>query len=202
MTICIIGDSITWGAYLPFRGAWANLFRNYLESLNPNTAVYDLGIDGNTSKDLLVHFDNEISVRHPDAIMIAIGANDTLYRRNLDNLETTEADFSNNLSQLIEKAKNYTQKVILVGLAKGTDDKTVPLARSTTGKCYTKQRFALYDQIVQTQAQLHNCEYVKISDVLSDEDFDDGLHPNLGGHAKIFEAVRRNWTKQLPQHND
>jgi len=31
MNICIFGDSIAWGAWLPFRVSWANLLRNYLE---------------------------------------------------------------------------------------------------------------------------------------------------------------------------
>ena len=46
MTICIFGDSITWGAYDPEQGGWATRLRNYFEKQDNDVDVYNLGISG------------------------------------------------------------------------------------------------------------------------------------------------------------
>lgn len=176
---------------MPFRGAWANLLRNYLESQNEQTALYDLGIDANTTKDLLARFSIEAIARHPQVIIFAIGANDSAYRHTTDNPLITANEFKQNITHLIQEARKITDKILFVGLSKGDDTLTTPLPRSATGKCYTKDRVRLYNDILKQECAENNVAVVDIIDQLNDEDFDDGLHPNLGGHQKIFEAVRR-----------
>lgn len=191
MNICIFGDSITWGAFLPFRGAWANLLRNYLESLNKMIAVYDLGIDGNTSQDLVKRFNSEASARKPSVIIFAVGANDSAYRKSRDEPLIQLNQFKENLGELIKQARKYTTHIFFVGLAKGDDSKTKPIPRSTTGKCYTRQNVRIFNDAVKLVCKKKRVSFIEVFDLLKDEDFDDGLHPNLGGHQKIFEAVRR-----------
>ncbi len=189
INICIFGDSITWGAYLPFRIGWVNQIRDILERKNSQIAVYDLGIDRNTSKDLLTRFDTEASARKPDVVVFAIGINDSLYRNNPNNRETGESDFKLNLEKLVDKAKTFTDKVVFVGLVKGDDSKTTPLLRSTSGKFYDKQSAYKYNEIIKTVAQENNLGFVDILSKLDDTDFDDGLHPNVKGHSKISDEV-------------
>lgn len=191
MNICIFGDSITWGAFLPFRGAWANLLRNYLESLNDKIALYDLGIDRNTSTDLLRRFDEEAKERNADLIIFAIGINDSAYRKINSSPITTPQLFKKNINELINKARKFTKNIIFVGLVKGDDSKTIPLARSTTGKCYDKENTKKYNEIIKKICESEGISFIDLFNLLNDEDFDDGLHPNLGGHQKMFEAVRR-----------
>ncbi len=191
MNICIFGDSLTWGAFLPFRAGWANLLRNYLESKNDRTALYDLGIDGNTTRDVLARFDAEAKARTPQIIMFAVGTNDSLYRKTEDNHEVPLEEFKNNVQQLLDKALALTPKIFFVGLVKGDDSITTPLSRSTTDKCYTKKWIKVYSDAVKGICKERGVEFVEVYDLLKDEDFDDGLHPNIGGHVKIFEAVRR-----------
>ena len=191
MNICIFGDSITWGAFLPFRGAWANLLRNYLESHNKIIAVYDLGIDANTSQDLVKRFNSEASVRKPSVIIFAVGLNDSAYRKSSDKSLVPLNQFKENLGELIKQAGEYTTHIFFVGLAKGDDSKTKPLPRSTTGKCYTKENERIYNDAIKLVCKKKRVSFIEVFYLLKDEDFDDGLHPNLGGHQKIFEAVRR-----------
>src|SRR3989344_2470215 len=190
MNICIFGDSITWGAFLPFRGAWDNLLRNYLESLNKMIAVYDLGIDADTSYDLVKRFNAEAHARKPSVIIFAIGVNDSAYRGSEDKPLVQLNQFEENLEELIKQAKKYTSTIFFVGPAKGDDSKTKPLVRSTTGKCYSRKNVRIYNDAIKLTCKRNSMSFIEIFELLKNEDFDDGLHPNLGGHQKIFEAVR------------
>jgi len=191
MNICIFGDSLTWGAFLPFRGAWANLLRNYLESKNDQISVYDLGIDADTSAEVLARFDTEAAARNPELIIFSIGINDSAYRKISSNNITSLNEFRKNIKELINKANKITSNIIFVGLIKGDDSKTKPLPRSSTGKSYTKVSVKKYNDTLKKVCKKSNTLFIEIFNKLKNEDFDDGIHPNLGGHQKIFEEVRR-----------
>lgn len=189
MNICVFGDSITWGAFLPFRVGWANLLRNYLENEYDSYSLYDLGIDANTTNDLIKRFDVEAEARSPNIIIFAIGVNDSSYAKTEDRALVSLDEFEQNLEELAKKALNITNKVMFVGLAKGSDAKTTPLPRSTTGKCYTKERVKKYNDSIKNMCEKNSLLFVDISTVMSDKDYGDGLHPNIEGHKKIFEEV-------------
>jgi len=194
--ICVFGDSVVWGACIPKREAWADLLRNYLdEKYNYSVDLYNLGIDGNTSKDVLQRFDAEAQARNPDIIICAVGANDSIFR-NDDKFDVSESVFLQNLSGILEKAKKYTQQIVFVGLVKGSDAETIPLKRSSTGKCYSKLAVKKYDGYVKSFAAQNSLPFVDVFTVLIDEDFDDGLHPNFSGHIKIFNAVIKTLDQQ------
>ncbi len=76
MVICIFGDSITWGAFDYKNGGWVGRLRNYFEEKDEEIEVYNLGVAGNKTKDLLARFENEVKVRKVDVIVFAIGIND------------------------------------------------------------------------------------------------------------------------------
>ena len=59
MIICIFGDSVTWGAYDPEQGGWATRLRNYFEAQENNIDVYNLGISGDATADLLKRIEVE-----------------------------------------------------------------------------------------------------------------------------------------------
>jgi isopentenyldiphosphate isomerase len=46
-------------------------------------------------------------------------------------------------------------------------------------------------------AQKNNLTFIDINELLTEEDFDDGLHPNINGHIKIFDKVSRELDKIL-----
>lgn len=189
--ICIFGDSVVWGACIPKREAWTDLLRNHLdEKFNYSVALYNLGIDGNTSKDILKRFDVEAQARNPDVIICAVGANDSIFRNN-NQFDISESDFLQNLTDILKKAKTYSEQILFVGLVKGSDVETIPLKRSTTGKCYSKLAVKKYDECIKLFTKQNNIPFVDVYPLLTDEDFDDGLHPNIQGHFKIFQAVKK-----------
>lgn len=190
--ICIFGDSITWGPRLPFRVAWANLLRNHLEkSANELFRVYDLGVDMDTTKDVLNRIDTESSARKPAIMVFNVGVNDSLYRITPENPETSLTEFEKNMKLLIEKARQYSDRVMVVGLVKGSDKCTTPLIQSTTGKTYTKERTRIYDRKLKEIADKMGVLFADVNEKLNDEDFDDGLHPNANGHMKMFSVISK-----------
>lgn len=190
--ICIFGDSITWGMGLPERVGWADLLRNYLEQKSDYyLELYNLGIDRNTSKDLLGRIEAESEARKPDLIIIDIGTNDSLQYESNNKLvnEIEIEEFSANLKSIVNIARKFTCELIFVGLAMGDEKLTNPLPRSTTGKRYTKNRIAIFNETIKDVCQKENIAFVEINSVLKDNDFIDGLHPNEAGHKKIFKKI-------------
>jgi len=186
--ICIFGDSITWGPRLTFRVAWANLLRNHLEkSATELFRVYDLGVDMDTTRNVLARIEIESTARKPAIIIFNIGVNDSLYRVEPKNAETTLEEFAKNIEGLIKKAQEYTTRI----LVKGSDQWTTPLIQSTTGKIYTKERTRVYDRKLKEVAVEMNVAFADVNDKLNDEDFDDGLHPNANGHLKMFSIISK-----------
>jgi isopentenyl-diphosphate Delta-isomerase len=190
--ICIFGDSITWGMGLSERAGWADLLRNYLEEKSDYyLELYSLGIDRDSSTELLARIESESKSRKPDLIVIDIGTNDSLeFQRDGIKVQfTSEEVFRNNLQRIIDISKTFTNEVIFIGLCLGDESLTNPLPRSTTGKRYTKDRVGIYNSIISDVTSRNNVAFVDIIGLLSDDDFIDGLHPNLSGHQKIFERI-------------
>ncbi len=98
--------------------------------------------------------------------------------------------FENNLSEIIQKARNFTSEIIFIGIAKGSDKDTIPFKNSMTGKCYDKENVRIYNDIIKKVCQKEKILFVDILNNMVDEDFYDGLHPNSAGHQKIFEIVK------------
>lgn len=55
--IFAFGDSSTWGAFDLEKGGWAERLKNYFFQKREDTFVYNLGIESNTTKDLLKRFE-------------------------------------------------------------------------------------------------------------------------------------------------
>lgn len=196
--ICVFGDSIAWGAHrLPARLSWANLLRNDLENKQLEYRLYDLGVDMNTTKDVIHRFVAEATARNAEIIVLDVGVNDSLYRKSPDNPETAIDVFDKNMQALITMAQTITSKVMIVGLVKGNDKLTMPLPQSTTGKIYTKERVRIYDRKLKELAERYQIPFADVYDRLSDDDFNDGLHPNERGYAKMYEVIRKEFEKLI-----
>jgi len=189
--ICVFGDSVLWGWGLPFRIGWVNLFRNYIEDKsNFLINVYDLGIDADTTEDVLRRFDIEANARRPDMVIFAIGVNDSAYRKTKDRSITKIDVFEKNIYTLIEKARKFTKEIVFVGLCKGSDRETMPLPASRTGKCFSKANARAYNKIIKKCCSDKNLLFIDIMDKIKDSEFCDGLHPTKEGHEKIFKEVK------------
>lgn len=189
MNICLFGDSMTWGAYDPQNGGWANHLRNYLEGKDNDLEVYNLGISGDNSTDLLNRVEVEAKSREPDIIVFAIGVNDAQFIHSTNSHRISDDDFRSNLEKLYKIAKKFTPKIIFIGLTSVDESKTKPIPWNTD-KIYTNKNIRRLDQIIKNFCSENNLEFIPMNDLLNDNDLIDGLHPNTQGHIKMFERVK------------
>ena len=190
--ICIFGASITWGIRDNEGGGWSCRLRNYFETNNYDVRVFNLGIPGDTTADLLKRFNVECAARKPELVIFGLGGNDACYINTDtdDNMVVPLKQFQNNFSELINQAKKFTGKIILVGLTKVDESKTMPLPRNKVKFC-SNDNIVKYDSAMKNISDINGLSFVSLLDSLTVEDLsDDGRHPNTNGHKKMFLRVK------------
>jgi lysophospholipase L1-like esterase len=190
MKICVFGDSITYAGYI--NNGWVSLLRPYLEEkLEGDTEFFNLGINGNTSEDILRRFKFECTPRQPNTIIFAYGINDSSYVLELKKCLVEIEDFRKNTQKLIDEAKEFTDNVAFIGLVLGDENQLKPYHESSRGKkVFDRNRSKMYDQTLKEIAEKNGCKYIYLFDKLEFPDFIDGLHPNENGHKKMFEVIK------------
>ncbi len=192
-TICIFGDSITWGATDPDAGGWVTRLRNSYEArglpVDQDVDVYNLGVSGDNTDDLLKRFSIEAAAREPSAIIFAIGINDSQFVISKSDNRIPIAQFQKNLTALLNKPKTITSKVAFIGLTEVDESKTVPIPWNTD-KTYTKENRDKYDDTIKSFCEEHSVPYLDMKIIVTLEELSDGLHPSSSGHKKMFEAVK------------
>jgi lysophospholipase L1-like esterase len=187
--ICIFGDSITWGAVDPENGGWVAQLRGYFETNDDyDIAIYNNGISGDNTDDLLKRFEVECAAREPQIIIFAIGINDSQHIKSEGAKGVSLEKFQNNLVELINLAKNFSDKIIFVGLTK-VDEVSIPEIWGTEN-FYDNNIIAKYNSIIEKISAEHRLPFVNLLDLLEAKDLDDGLHPNSEGHKKIFLRIK------------
>jgi lysophospholipase L1-like esterase len=185
MTICIFGDSIAWGASDCEKGGWADQLKNRLMFENINT--YNLGISDDTTNNLLERFEAEATARNPEIIVFAIGINDSLNIKESRSISLEK--FQDNISLLVDKAKQFTDKIVFVGLTNVDESKTNPYLE--TGESFNNQTIGEYDEVIRLFCEDNDLIFVDMLGLLiNDEDLCDGLHPSSIGHQKMFETIK------------
>jgi len=169
---CIFGDSITEASYVKI--GWVDLLRQYLEDkYKDDINVFNLGVSGNTTGDILKRFSSEAASRNPTEIIFEVGINDTK--------DNDLKQFRTNLEELIKLAKESTSEVTFVGLF---------LGNWTGDDPFSEVRTESHNKILKEVAELKGCRFIDLQGKLAPEDFQDGLHPNDQGHRKMFEVIK------------
>jgi lysophospholipase L1-like esterase len=197
MKNCLIfGDSITQGFFAVDN--W--VARIIAEKLKinpikrPPVFVNNLGVAGNTTFDLIKRMEFDIKARNffdDLTIVIAIGINDTKLMNGNDSPIIKKEDFENNINNIFNIAKKYTDKIIFVGLTYVDEEKTNPCFWEKE-KAYQNKFVKEYDNIIESFCNKNNVDYICLYDKTKDKNLlFDGLHPNSNGHKIIYEEVRK-----------
>lgn len=196
--ILIFGDSIVYGESDKEQGGWVARLRKFLDSKATETVywdVYNLGIPGNTSSDLVKRFDKETQARLDEqeemVIIFAIGINDSQIM--LGKNKVSEEVFRNNLQTLLDKARRHTQKVIFVGLTPVDERKTSPLLWDKI-KSYKNDQIERYNSVIREHCGENRIPFIDIWAPFHQTDYkrllEDGLHPNTLGHNLIYQEIK------------
>lgn len=189
MNILIFGDSITWEAHDPKQGGWATHLRNYLEEKSNNKiSVYNLGINGDTTTNLLERIEIETKSREPDLIIFAIGINDATFIHSLNNTYTPLNQFQKNLERLFDIAKNFTNNIIFIGLTKIDELKINPSSWEFNQTLLNKD-IEQFDNTIKEFCENNKIKFISMKGIIENKDLYDGLHPNTQGHIKMFNQI-------------
>lgn len=185
MEIGIWGDSITYGAGDSEAFGWVGRLRKLLEK-NDDVSVYNFGICGDTTNDLLKRFSVEADAIKPNVVVFAIGINDSKYPvGETENVVPLEK-YKQNMLELLKLAKNYTDKVIIVGATKANE----AIVRGS-GMRFVNAIIQTYNDFLKEFSESEGLTYVDVFDVLDiNTDLDDGLHPNAQGYGKLFGTIK------------
>lgn len=196
--ILVFGDSQTYGGW-DSEGGWCDRLKRYYHARTVQangrvkTQVLNLGIGGETTRGLLARMEIEIEARlsanWPLSIVIAIGINDSRSIKSPANVLVPVEEYRKNLDDLLQRAKNHTKNVLMVGLTPVRDD-----TLQYSDLIYYDSRIKQYDEVMSNAASAHAIEKVQLFDILypfRHEIFSwDGLHLNDKGHAAIFGHIR------------
>ena len=191
INICVFGASITWGSYDTEKGGWADRLKLFffVQENDKFAQVYNLGISGDTTNDLLKRIDVECEARRPGTIIFSIGNNDSSFVKSLDGNRTPIEEFRENLEKLCEKARKFTEEIMFIGLTGVDESKTQPIYWNTDIS-YSNENIGKYDVEIEKFCQEKKLKYINLRGILEPGDWEDGLHPNAKGHEKIFEILK------------
>ena len=187
--ICVFGDSVAFGASDEISGGWVNRLKVFCLNHMEDTTIYNLGICGDTTEDVLKRIDIEAEAREPQIIIFAIGINDSSHITTKEHPYVDENLFLENLSILFTKASKFTKSVIFIGLTPLDQSRTMPIPWDTT-RYYDENNVKKYNTLLISFCDKHKLPFINVRDTLSIKDLSDGLHPNSKGHEKIFEKVK------------
>lgn len=207
MMLLVFGDSITYGLN-DDKGGWVGRLRKELEKEylanagHVENTVYNCGIRGDTTEQMLKRFDIELSSRadrqDDPVILFAIGTNDSCTSSSGSNT-VPAANYRENLGKLLEKAQTVTDKVIFLGLFPTDETKTAPVGWNSNAS-YTNKNLEEYNAVIKGFCKEKGLAFVDIFKPFYNKAYQellsDGLHPNPKGHQKIYKLVARALAKK------
>jgi lysophospholipase L1-like esterase len=200
--ILVFGASVVAG-FWDTEGGWVHRLKTDLRKLSKengeNIQVYNLGVSGHTTADLLSRMENEIQARkdeenHEIVVFISIGENDALYDSIKDDYRVPKHRFLSNFREIIDIAQEHSVKVYFMGNhpvnPRQVDEETMldrhELDIEARDEYFRAGRNICGEKGIKT---------LDISEKVDGEEFKsrlfDGLHPDNEGHKKIYEVVKK-----------
>lgn len=173
-TVLVLGDSLVAGTGAPREAAWPL----QLEKLT-GWLVINAGVPGDTSADARRRLEGLLQEYQPDAVILAIGGNDFLRNRPLEETRS-------NLEEMIRSSLLHTRHVALVA---------IPAKSVGAALIGTLADHELYAEL----AREHALSLVPavVSSVLSQAELrSDRIHANAQGYTRIARGVE----ESLSQH--
>ena len=199
--ILIFGASIIYGKG-DSKGGWVQRLRSYLDEKSfsdPNFdySVYNLGVSGDTTENLLRRFEFEAKQRFQEekelVIIFEIGTNDSQVVFGKNESRIPAQKFQNNIQKLIELSKKFSLKIIFIGLLPVNESKVDPIPWYPKYS-YKNEYIKSFDEIIKSLCEKNKIYFVEVFKKWTSDDYktllQDGVHPNSEGHEKIFETVK------------
>lgn len=167
--------------------------RKWREAENQHNSVYNLGISGDMTRQVIARLKTEIPPRKPNLIIVQCGINDFIRDAGHEKpTRSTVEQVETNMRTIIHDAKK-TSDVLFVSVYPIDEEKTTPCDwMDIYYLADDARRCADISKRVMTEM---NIPYVDVYNTFIKEDYKkllhtDGLHANSLGHQRIFEMIR------------
>jgi len=180
--ICFIGDSFVNGTGDETTQGWAG---RLCAAANNNSSVtyYNLGVRRDTSKDILLRWEQECAIRLPEfcdgRIVLSCGVNDTVIEDG--RLRVSLEESCANIKEILLGTQKF--KVIMVG--------PPPI-----GEKVQDERIKVLSNSFSYEAEALGIPYIDIFTTLATDDSyksevssNDGAHPRSSGYSKIAKII-------------
>ena len=183
MEIGVWGDSITYGECDSEALGWVGRLRKAFP-VEDYIGVYNRGICGDTSEDLVKRFAVEVNSIQPDTIIFAVGINDSKYPATKEGNKIPIEDFKKNIQTLVEEAKKYTDRIFIVGLTKVIETSIQSPSR------FSNNQIELYNNVLKELSEKNTLQFINMLQAIDIKtDLYDGLHPNAKGYDKMSNTI-------------
>lgn len=169
--IVCLGDSITYGYPYGPRISWTN----YLVE-NTDHQVFNEGINGNTTTDMIRRFERDVLAHHPTHVVIMGGANDIVWRESYDRIVW-------NLQCLVEMSIKNGIKPVL-GLPPPFDEPEMETRMARVRewmRSYARENYVAIIDFYQV--------FFDHSGNLKESYLLDGAHPTIEGYQAMAGAI-------------
>ena len=168
----MLGDSLSAAYGMPQQKGWVSLLQQRLEREGFNYKVINASISGETTHGGLTRLGPQLEKHQPALVIIELGANDGLRGTPLALIET-------NLTRLVEQAKKYDARVLLLEMR-------LP---PNYGPRYSEGFLQLFTRVAQQQ----DVELLPffMAPVVQEPTLmqNDGLHPNARAQPVLLDQV-------------
>lgn len=200
--VLVFGASTTYGAWDVSGGGWVQRLRKFIDEQEEKIGfenhhlIYNLGISGDKTAGLLKRFESETKARVKEnretIFLFHIGINDAIYNQSLGTTECTLEQFRENLTKLINLAKKYSKKIVMIG-SMPVDSRVDPMPWSP-GRSYQNEHVEKFNEVMESVAGKENVDFIEIYKEFIEDDYSnflaDGVHMNDKGHEEFYEIVK------------
>lgn len=214
MKILCFGDSITYGAW-DSRGGWVARLRERLDRICIDTDLstfvltYNLGIDSDTTEDVLARIQGALAALRPerhDVVIVSLGTNDSVWFREEQRFWVAPEAYEANLLRIVARARQRCDHVVVLGICPVDEAKTRPY-RSQPNLESRNDDLRAYEAAAARVAAAGGAVFVPVFERFAaagapDLLFADGLHPGDEGHAllaALVEPVVTPWVTEPPE---
>ncbi len=197
--ILVFGASITWGAW-DREGGWVQRLRRLMDERNLSgkdfhCLVYNLGVSGDTTRELLGRLESELRHRIDEEentiVIFSIGMNDSQFIRESNSLMVFPDEFQKNLGKLAHIAQRFHARVIFLGLTP-VDERVDPI-QWAPDRSYRNEYVKQFNDMIEKFCIGNKIDFIDIFESFMQAKhnklLEDGVHPNSKGHERIFRAV-------------
>lgn len=186
-TTFIFGDSIALGCNDTHTGGWAQFVS--CAEMRKGNLVYNLSVDGDTSREISHRIRDEISARYSSEdrirIILAFGINDA--SRYNGSRRVHEPHFRTFIQKITETAYSYSKgKIFVVGPTNVIDDLCDPVSWNDF-LSYKNSDIEEYHKIL--ASEVRKFKYIPMFGEMSPELLSDGVHPNSNGHHCMARKI-------------